>query len=92
MFCRCLVQSWMCLLGEFKQGEFMPKILCELNGERVKCKVTENMGYQGGNYVKAIEYHGKEFIVIKDGRIWRPKTIEEKLGKQSVICGQNKFA
>ena len=67
----------------------MTKVLCELNGEQVKCKVTENMGYQGGDYVKAIEYEGKELIVVKRGNIWRPKTVLEKFGGISTpACGQ----
>ena len=58
----------------------MAKILCEFDGEQVECKVTENMGFQGGDYVKAVEYEGQERIVIKRGNIWRPKTIAEKCG------------
>jgi hypothetical protein len=58
----------------------MAKILCEFEGVQVQCKVLENMGYQGGDYVKAIEFEGKERIVVKRGQIWRPKTVSEKFG------------
>jgi len=54
------------------------KILCEFNGEQAQCKIIENMGIQGGDYVKAVEYKGKERIVVKRGHIWRPKTLKEK--------------
>jgi len=58
----------------------MSKIICEFGSEIVKCKVLENMGYQGGDYVKAVEYNGQERIVVKKGNIWRPKTVMEKFG------------
>ena len=32
----------------------MKTILCKFNGQQIKCKVTENMGYQGGDYVNKI--------------------------------------
>ena len=57
----------------------MAKILCEFDGKQAECKVTENMGYQGGNHVKAVEYEGKEKIVVKRGKIWRPKTVVERM-------------
>jgi len=67
----------------------MAKILCEFDDKQVLCKVTENMGYQGGDYVKAVEYEGKERIVVKRGKIWRPKTVAEKFGGFSgIVCGQ----
>ena len=59
----------------------MAKILCEFeDGKQTECKVTENMGFQGGDYVKAVEHEGKERIVVKRGQIWRPKTINERCG------------
>ena len=67
----------------------MAKILCEFDNKQVECKVTENMGYQGGDYVKAVEYEGKERIVVKRGKIWRSKTVAEKFGVFSGgVCGQ----
>ena len=66
----------------------MRKVLCEFDGKKVQCKVLENMGYQEGNYVRAVEYEGVERIVIKRGQIWRPKTVMEKLGIPRIICGQ----
>lgn len=66
----------------------MEKILCEFEGNQVQCKVLENMGYQGGDYVKAVEYEGKERIVVKRGQIWRPKTVMEKFGVGGNVCGQ----
>jgi hypothetical protein len=58
----------------------MAKILCEFDGIQVRCKVTENMGFQGGDYVKAVEHEGKERIVVKRGNVWRPKTVSERCG------------
>ena len=66
----------------------MAKILCEFEGIQVQCKVLENMGFQGGDYVKAVEYEGKERIVVKRGKIWRPKTVSEKFGIMGPVCGQ----
>ena len=67
----------------------MAKILCEFDGKQTKCKVTENMGYQGGDYVKAVEFDGEERIVVKRGKIWRPKTVAEKFGGfGGRACGQ----
>ena len=66
----------------------MTKILCEFEGKQVQCKVLENLGYQGGDYVKAVEYCGHERIVVKRGQIWRPKTVSEKLGIAGNVCGQ----
>ena len=54
-------------------------IKCKLDHKIIKCKVIENMGYQGGDWVKAVEYNGEERIVIKDGNIWREKTVIDKL-------------
>ncbi len=67
----------------------MAKILCELDGKLVECKITEDMGYQGGYYVKAVEFEGAERIVVKRGKIWRPKTVAEKFGGfRGGVCGQ----
>lgn len=66
----------------------MAKILCEFEGTQLQCRVIENMGYQGGDYVKAVEYNGEERIVVKRGQIWRPKTALEKIEITSGVCGQ----
>ena len=66
----------------------MSKILCNFDGHEISCKVIENMGYQGGNYVKSVEYNGEERIVIKCGLIWRPKMWKEKLMMRGYVCGQ----
>ena len=60
----------------------MTKILCEFYGKQVTCEVLEDMGYQGGDYVKAVEYDGQERIVVKRNKIWRPKTVSERFGKE----------
>ena len=66
----------------------MAKILCEFDAKQVQCKVLENMGYQGGDYVKTVEYEGNERIVVKRGQIWRLKTVSEKFGIAGRVCGQ----
>ena len=66
----------------------MAKILCEFDGIQIECRVTENMGFQNGNYVKAVEYKGEEKIVVKRGAIWKPKTVSEKIGIGGKVCGQ----
>ena len=67
----------------------MVKILCEIDGKQLECKVIENMGYQGGDYVKAVDFEGKERIVVKRGKFWRPKTVAEKFGGfRGGVCGQ----
>ena len=58
----------------------MVKILCEFDGKQIQCRVLDNMGYQGGNHVKAVNYNGQERIVVKRGQIWKPKTVSERLG------------
>ena len=73
----------------------MAKILCEFeDGKQIECKVTENMGFQGGCYVKAVEYDGKERIVVKRWNIWTPRSVIERCGVARSarsgygICGQ----
>ena len=66
----------------------MAKILCEIDGKQLECKVIENMGYQGGDYVKAVDFEGNERIVVKRGKIWRPKTVSEKFRIMGPVCGQ----
>ena len=67
----------------------MAKILCEFDGKQTECRITENMGYQGGDHVKVVEFEGKERIVVKRGKIWRPKTVTEKFGGfRGGVCRQ----
>jgi hypothetical protein len=63
-------------------------MICIIHGEKRKCEVTENMGYQNGRYVKAVEYEGKEYIVIKDGKLWRTVDPIEKLRPVGHCVGQ----
>lgn len=51
---------------------------CEINGKTVPAKITENLGYQGGQYVKAVEYDGKEYIVAKYGDKWKTRQAQER--------------
>lgn len=44
---------------------------CIIDGIEVNAKMTENLGYQGGAYRKAVEYQGKEYILTKIGGIWK---------------------
>jgi len=39
-----------------------------VDGKRYK--VTENLGFQNGQYVKAVEVEGKERIAVKKGNTW----------------------
>jgi len=59
-----------------------------LDSKLVDAKVTENMGFQDGVYVKAVECKGKEYIVTKVGGRWRPRIIEEKIRPASRGMGQ----
>ena len=63
-------------------------MICYIHGERRECKITENMGYQGGRYVKAVEYEGKEYIVVKDGKLWRTVDPIEKFRLPGNCVGQ----
>ena len=65
------------------------KVKCEFDGVIIECKVIENMGYQGGYFVKAIEYKESERIVVKtNGNIWKLRTVQERLGIRSNYSGQ----
>ncbi len=55
------------------------KLKCKFDDKIILCKVLENMGFQGGDHVKAVEYNGKERIVIKRGGIYIPKPLVEKI-------------
>ena len=41
---------------------------CEINGQVVEARVTENLGVQGGRYAKAVELYGEEYIVTSTSR------------------------
>ena len=53
---------------------------CQINGVEVNAKVTENLGLQGGYRSKAVEYEGKEYIVVFDKGVWRRRSADERLG------------
>lgn len=57
----------------------MSKVKCLFDNEVIECTVIENMGWQGGNYVKSVDYNGEERIVIKIGGIYKPKLIQDKI-------------
>lgn len=61
---------------------------CIIHGKKRECKVIENMGYQEGKSVKAVEYEGKKYIVVKDGKIWRTVDPIEKLRPFGNCVGQ----
>ena len=61
---------------------------CHINDKIVEAKVTENMGFQGGVFVKAIEYKGKEYIVCKYNGIWRQRKMKEKIRPMGQMEGQ----
>lgn len=61
----------------------MKTVKCDFNGNIVNCKVIENMGYQGGVYVMAVEYEGEEKIVQSySGRIYKLRSINKRLNNQ----------
>ena len=47
--------------------------------EGKKCKVTENLGYQGGHYAKAVETETGERIAVKRGFAWTWWTARDRL-------------
>lgn len=64
-------------------------MICIIKNKRQECKVTENLGYvhDVGTYAKAVEYDGKEYIVVKIGGQWRTRTAEEKLEPGGIYAG-----
>jgi hypothetical protein len=51
---------------------------CLIKGKIVEAKIVEKMGYQGGYQVRAVEFEGKEYIVVNDKGVWRRRTVEER--------------
>ena len=43
-------------------------------------KVTENLGYQGGMYVKAVETPEGERMAVKRGGKWTWWTVKDRIG------------
>lgn len=70
------------MLGAVKITEAMAKVKCNIDGKETECKVIENMGFQGGVHVRAVEYEGKERIVQRYNgeKIYRLRTVMERLG------------
>ena len=62
---------------------------CVIDGKEVNIDyVVEDMGYQGGYYVKAVWHDGKEHIVIKKNGLWCTKDPAEKIMPVSRMMGQ----
>ena len=61
---------------------------CNINGSNRECKIIEKMGYQGGYYVRLVASNGREYVVIKDGEIWRTVAPIEKIQKGGCYRGQ----
>jgi hypothetical protein len=40
---------------------------CFIEGKEVQAKTTENLGWTEHGYARAVEYNGKEYIVVKNG-------------------------
>lgn len=55
---------------------------CIIDGKEVNAKVTENLGFQGGAYRKAVEFEGRERIVTNIGGTWKTADSLSKL----LIC------
>ena len=51
-----------------------------IDGIEREVKTTENMGFQGGYYTRAIEYDGKERIIQKIGGAWQTRTPQMRIG------------
>lgn len=44
---------------------------CYIRGELVDTKTIEDLGFQGGRHAKAVEYEGKEYIIVRlSGGAW----------------------
>ena len=44
---------------------------CYIKNKLVEAKVVETLGFQGGRYAKVVEYNCEEFVIVKDGKIWK---------------------
>jgi hypothetical protein len=51
---------------------------CIINGKEVNAKVTENLGFQGGYNAKAVEYEGKEYIVVNKSGTWQQRSVADR--------------
>lgn len=54
-----------------------------------KYKVTENLGFQGGYYAKAVETPDGEKIVVKRSGVWTWWTARDRLGQRSHVVGMS---
>ena len=66
---------------------------CLIDGKEVNAKTISNYGYchSSGCYSKNVEYKGKEYVVVKIGKIWRPITVEEKFRPSQNYIGKGGF-
>lgn len=63
---------------------YFMKVKCIFDGIIIECKVVEDMGYQDGSFVKAVEFNNTERIVVKiSGDIYRPREARENLENTS---------
>lgn len=56
----------------------------------IECRVTDNLGYQGGYYVKEVVYLGEPQMAVAPTRSgpWRLWTADDRLGVRSNVTGQ----
>lgn len=75
-------------LAKRRRGEFIGglSVKCIIDGIEVNAKITENLGYQGGAYRKAVEYQGQERIVTNIGGIWQTADPKSKLLIERTVC------
>jgi len=57
--------------------------------EGKKYKVTENLGYQGGHYVKAVESPNGERMAVRRGCDWTWWTARDRLQTGGACVGQS---
>ena len=57
--------------------------------EGKKHRVTENLGYQGGYYAKAVETPDGEKIAVKRGGAWTWWTARDRIGRRSHVVGMS---
>ena len=58
--------------------------------EGKKYKVTENLGYQGGHYVKAVETLDGERMAVRRGFAWTWWTARDRLGQSANASGEGR--
>lgn len=54
-----------------------------------KFMVSENLGYQGGYYAKAVETTEGEKIAVKRGGVWTWWTARDRVGQRSHVVGMS---